>query len=226
MMLGPSYRILRAAWIMARAFTPHPVFAVLSFPWTLVSVIPGTLRGGLYLDSTRTGMVMLYRSRMLLDILIVTPVMILYFLAAAGVIGALGELIPYAGVFLVTWGVLMILAIVGFVFLLPRGGGSMLPWGPETPHGQRWEVAGLAQMPGTRFTAIQLALRVINEVPPAGAVIIAIANSATMLHQYQRLGFTAGPEHRVHKVVQEQHERPPRSVSSDDHPRTRPSAAP
>ena len=209
---------------MARAFTPHPVFAVLSFPWTLVSVIPGTLRGGLYLDSTRTGMVMLYRSRMLLDILLVTPVMILYFLAAGGVIGALGGLVSDTGVFLVMWGVLMILAFVGFVFLLPRGGGSMFPWGPETPNGQRWEIAGLAQMPGTRFTAIQLALRIINEVPPAGAVVVAIANSVKMLHQYQRLGFTAGPKHRVHKVVSES---PPlHPVSSDENPRTRPSAAP
>lgn len=44
----PCYRIFRAAWIMARAFTPHLVLAPLALPWTLLSVIPGTLRRGLY----------------------------------------------------------------------------------------------------------------------------------------------------------------------------------
>lgn len=64
----PCYRIFRAAWVMARAFTPHLVLAPLALPWTFLSVIPGTLRRGLYLDPTRTGLVMLYRSNRILAV--------------------------------------------------------------------------------------------------------------------------------------------------------------
>lgn len=48
--------------------------------------------------------------------------------------------------------------MIELLFLLPRGGGSLFPWGPETPDRPRWEIAGLAQLPGTRLTGIQLAL--------------------------------------------------------------------
>lgn len=193
----PSYHFLRAAWIMARAFTPHPALALLAYPWTLISITPGTLRGGLYLDPTRTGMVMLYRSMMLLDVLIAVPVVVVFFIAVGTAASALSTLLPggVAALFV------FVLAVAGLLFLLPRGGGSLFPWGPETPKGQRWEIAGLAQMPGTRLTAIQLALRVLDEVPPPGAVIIATANSADLYRQYRSFGFTGGPKHRVHKVV-------------------------
>lgn len=42
----PDYRIDRAVWIMAREFTPHFVLAPPALQWTLLSVIPGTLRRG------------------------------------------------------------------------------------------------------------------------------------------------------------------------------------
>ena len=53
----PSPRILRAAWIMACAFSPNRVVAVCAYPWAVLSILPGTIRRGLYLDDTRTGMV-------------------------------------------------------------------------------------------------------------------------------------------------------------------------
>ena len=71
----------------------------------------------------------------------------------------------------------------------------------ETPDGERWELAGLAQLPGTRLTALPLAMRVVREVPPEGAVVVATANTPEQYRQYQRLGFTGGPKRRVHRVV-------------------------
>lgn len=73
--------------------------------------------------------------------------------------------------------------------------------GPETPEGQRWEIAGLAQLPGTRLTGIQLALRALDTAPLAGSVVVATANSADLYRQYQAFGFTDGPEHHVHRVI-------------------------
>lgn len=193
----PSYRFLRAAWIMARAFTPHPALALLAYPWTLISITPGTVRGGLYLDPTRTGMVLLYRSMMLLDVLIAVPVVLVFFIAVGTAASALSALLPGGIAALVVF----VLAVSGLLFLLPRGGGSLFPWGPETPKGQRWEIAGLAQLPGTRLTGIQLALRALETVPPSGAVVVATANSADLYRQYQAFGFTGGPKHRVHKII-------------------------
>lgn len=193
----PSFRLPRAAWIMARAFTPNLIVALLALPWTVVMILPGMLRKGLFIDPTGTGMVMLYRSRMLLDLLILLPLMMVLIPAIPSTLMAV---LP------ARWGLLACAAIllalvVGFLPLLPREGGSVFPWGPETPKGQRWEIAGLAQLPGTHLTAIQLALRVIDTVPPAGAVIVATAGSARLFDQYQRFGFTPGPKHRVHKVI-------------------------
>ncbi len=194
----PSYRIDRAAWIMARAFTPHLVLAPLALPWTFLSVIPGMLRRGLYLDPSRTGMVMLYPSSPVSDVLVLFPIMLVafaaYFAAASAVsslAGWLALLVPTA----------TLVVLIGLLFLLPRGGGSLVPWGPETPEGQRWEIAGLAQLPGTRLTGIQLALRALDTVPPPGAVVVATANSADLYRQYQAFGFTGGPKHRVHRVI-------------------------
>lgn len=151
---------------MARAYTPHLVIAAFAVPWALISILPGAVRKGLYLDPSRTGMVLLYRSRTLLDMLIVTPAMLAAGLMVGTVVRTLAALIPVGWAAPVLWLATLLAACVGILYLLPRQGGSMLPWGPETPAGPRWEIAGLAQMPGTRLTGIQLALRAIDEVPP------------------------------------------------------------
>lgn len=183
---------------MARAFTPHALLAPLALPWTLLSVIPGTLRRGLYLDPTRTGMVMLYRSSPVLDVLVLIPIILIvfgaYFVAAAARVNIAGWLalaLPVATV----------VFMIGLLFLLPRGGESLFPWGLETPAGPRWEITGLAQLPGTRLTGIQLALRALDTVPPPGSVIVATANSEDLYRQYQAFGFIGGPQHRVHRVA-------------------------
>lgn len=197
----PTYRILRAGWIMARAFTPHPVLAPLAYPWTIMTTIPGTLRRGLYLDPTRTGMVMIYRSNQLLDALIVMPIVFAVMIGYMGLAPSLIWSIAPDSMVGPLFAAISLLLVVGILFLLPRGGGAMFPFGPETPKGDRWEVAGLAQLPGTQFTAIQLALRALETVPPSGAVVIATANSSKLVRQYQAFGFTEGKSNRVYKIV-------------------------
>lgn len=182
---------------MARAFTPHSALALLAFPWTFMSILPGMLRGGLYLDPSRTGMVMLYRSSMLLDVVIATPFVLVCFVLLGLARAVLALALPGVAATLAVF----VVAVAGALFLIPRGGGSVVPWGPETPKGPRWEIAGLAQLPGTRLTAIQLALRALETVPPRGAVVVATANTELLYRQYQRFGFTGGLSRRVHKVI-------------------------
>lgn len=198
----PSYRVLRAGWVMARAFTPTSVTAVLALPWTVLAVLPGALRGGLFLDPTGTGMVLLSRWRLGLDLLVLLPVMATvtagatagFWLIAATAPGALAPL-------LVLTALLVAAGLTGALFLLPARGGSAVPFGPETPPGPRWEIAGLAQLPGTRLTALQTARRALTTVPPPGAVVVAAATTPAQYEQYQRFGFTGGPQRRVHRVT-------------------------
>lgn len=194
---SPSFRWWRGAWIMARAFAPNMALALLALPWTLLMVLPGMLRKGLFIDRTGTGMVMLYRSRMLLDTLIlIPPVLVVAIITPVVVMTVLpASWGPYV------FGAGLLALIAGFVPLLPRRGGSVSPWGPETPKGERWEIAGLAQLPGTRLTAIQLALRALDTIPPAGAVVVAAANSDRLFDQYQRFGFTSGKKRRVYRII-------------------------
>ena len=60
---------------------------------------------------------------------------------------------------------------------------------------------GGEQLPGTRLTGIQLALRALDTIPPEGSVIVATANSEDLYRQYQAFGFTGGPKHRVHRIA-------------------------
>lgn len=196
----PSRRVFRAAWVMARAYTPNLPVALLALPWTLVAVIPAALRRGLYLDRTGTGMVVLYRSALLLDTLILLPLIFPAMLAAIAVTVAFATQMPLWATAALVLAVIF-LAMTGLVAIQPQKGGSTVPWGPETPDGERWELAGLAQLPGTRLTALPLAMRVVREVPPEGAVVVATANTPEQYRQYQRLGFTGGPKRRVRRVV-------------------------
>ncbi|ALU38891.1 hypothetical protein AS188_03045 [Kocuria flava] len=69
----PSQRALRGSWVMVRAFTAHRAWAVLALPWTLVALVPATVRGGLFLEPTPTGMVLLDRLRPALDAPVLAP---------------------------------------------------------------------------------------------------------------------------------------------------------
>ena len=91
--------------------------------------------------------------------------------------------------------------LVGAVIALVQPGGTTLSAsGPETPKGDRWMVAALAQLPGTRMTAVMLARRLIEQAPP-GSIIVAAAATDALLARYVRAGFTAGRARRVYRVV-------------------------
>lgn len=80
------------------------------------------------------------------------------------------------------------------------GGAMTMPVGSETPHGERWAVSGLAQLPGTRMSGLLLA-RSLTEHAPAGAVIVAVAATDHHLRAYKALGYTEGRSRRVYRIV-------------------------
>lgn len=115
--------------------------------------------------------------------LVLFPIMLIafgaYFAAASALTNIPGRLA-------LTLPAATVVFTIGLLFLLPRSGGSLFPWDPETPAGPRWEIAGLTQLPGTRLTGIQLALRTLDTIPPTGAVIVATANSEDLYRQCPR----------------------------------------
>ncbi len=192
----------RAAWIAARACTPNVVTAWLSVPVYGFSILPMTVRGGLYLDGTRTGTVLFARRRPVLDGLLIAGV----------TLGAFGLWV--ASILLLDEAVLLaagmcvyLLFLVGSVIALVQPGGTTLSAsGPETPKGDRWMIAALAQLPGTRLTAVILAKQLLERVP-AGGIVVAAAATDPLRDAYVRAGFTAGGGRRVYRDDGESRER-------------------
>ena len=186
----------RAAWISARASTPNRPLAVLSVPIYAFSIVPMTLRGGLYLDESRTGTVLFARRRPIRDGLVIG-----LWTAAAFVLWVASILIVDAVVMLLLGMLVYAALLVGAVIALVQPGGTTLSAsGPETPKGDRWMVAALAQLPGTRMTAVMLARRLIEQAPQ-GSIIVAAAASDALLARYVRAGFTRGRARRVYRVL-------------------------
>lgn len=186
----------RAAWISARASTPNVPLAVLSVPIYAFSILPMTLRGGLHLDSTRTGTVLFARRRPILDGLVVALVTV-----AAFVLWVVCTLVfDTTTVLLLGFSIYAVLLLGAVIALVQPGGTTLSASGPETPKGDRWMVAALAQLPGTRLTAVLLARRLIEHAP-AGSVLVAAAATDALLERYVRAGFTAGRARRVYRLV-------------------------
>ncbi|KAB1639099.1 hypothetical protein [Pseudoclavibacter terrae] len=194
----------RAAWISARASTPNVPLAVLSVPIYAFSILPMTLRGGLYLDESRTGTVLFARRRPILDGLVVVLV------TAAAFVLWVACILLFDTMLMLLLGMLVYAALlVGAVIALVQPGGTTLSAsGPETPKGDRWMVAALAQLPGTRMTAVMLARRLIEHAPP-GSVLVAAAATDALLERYVRAGFTAGRARRVYRLVPPRTQRNP-----------------
>ena len=107
----------------------------------------------------------------------------------------------------ITWGpisgLVVLLVLTGFLLagFLVLGSSSMgVPAGRETPRGDRYQIAALAQRPGTRLSAIQLALQLRDSLP-TGAMLVAVADNDRLLEGYVRLGFTRGRGRRVHWIA-------------------------
>ena len=103
---------------------------------------------------------------------------------------------------LVALGVVWFYASVIVVVICTGVDSAATAVGPGTPKGQRWVIAGLAQRPGTRMTAVLLAKDLVAKLP-TGAVRVAAAADADerLLARYVRLGFTAGHKRRVHRII-------------------------
>lgn len=194
----------RAAWISARASTPNTPLAVLSVPIYAFSIVPMTLRGGLYLDASRTGTVLFARRRPILDGVVVGLVTAAAFaLWVAGILLFDTMLVLLLG--MLAYAALLIGAVIA---LVQPGGTTLSASGPETPKGERWMVAALAQLPGTRMTAVMLARRLIEQAPP-GSILVAAAATDALHERYVRAGFTAGRARRVYRLVPPRTQRNP-----------------
>ncbi|MDZ5076755.1 hypothetical protein [Nesterenkonia sp. HG001] len=185
-------RAFSLAWLMATAFVKTRLSAVLAFPLAVLMLAPYAIRGQLYETPQGDGMVIFGRYRVVVEFLIVAVMMVPLFAVYVWIFEVHG--FGWATTY---WAVLMFLLLAGATAL---GQGSMtLPTGRETPRGRRWQVAALAQRPGTRLSAVQMALRLRDTLPP-GAVLVASAASDELVRKYEQLGFTEGKNRRVYWI--------------------------
>lgn len=186
---APRHRFFALAWLMCCAFAPNRFLAVLSYPLALLILVPYAARRHIYEASDRNGMVVFGSFSMVKDTLIIAAVMVALFVLfswASGFWGPVGSLV-----------FLMALTSILLAGLFAFGSSSMgVPVGRETPRGYRYQVAALAQRPGTRLSALQLALQLRDSLPP-GAVLVAVADNDRLLEGYTRLGFIPGGGRRV-----------------------------
>ena len=191
----------RAAWVMARAFTPWAVLAAVVVPLFVVVVLVYAVRGSAYLDPTRTGVVIIARHRPVLDGVFVVVVCFLLMVLGSVMGMAFGG--GAGGTDWLEWlewvaaGWLM-LAVTIVVASSPGSVASHV--GPETPRENLHTVMGLGQLPGTRLTALLLARRVVASLP-AGTVVAACAATDELTGAYRRLGFLPGNGRRVYLRV-------------------------
>lgn len=186
-------RLFALAWLMSQAFTKHQPGAILAYPVTLLTVGIYLPRRQVYETEDGTGMVIFGRFRISNEL----SAAALVFLAFLGVA-------VLTGVTIGPWG-LNVTALLWLPFALglaqlESGALSMTPVGPETPRGERWQVAALAQRPDTRLSAVLLTRRLLGSLP-SGAVAVAAAADDRLLEAYQRLGFTKGKRKRVYLVA-------------------------
>ncbi|WP_150462940.1 hypothetical protein [Nesterenkonia ebinurensis] len=172
------------------AFAPNRIMAYFSVPVAMMILLPYAIRRQVYESADGNGMVIFGPYRLVRDMAILVvlflPALVLYF----WVMVRFGPI--YASIL---WAVGMGLLGIGLAGI---GRGSMvMPTGSETPEGDRWQIAGLAQRPGTRLSALPLALR-LRDSAPAGTVVVAAAQNDRLLAGYKRLGFTEGKDRRVY----------------------------
>lgn len=177
-------------WLMCLAFAPNRFLAALACPLGLLILTPYAVRRQFFETADRHGMVVFGPFSMVKDSVILAVAMSPVFVVNVWA--------P------ITWGpisgLVVLLVLTGFLLagLVVLGSSSTgIPVGRETPRGDRYQIAALAQRPGTRISAIQLALRLRNSLP-VGAVLVAVAHSDRLLEGYVRLGFTRGAGRRVY----------------------------
>lgn len=193
----------RTTWIMSRAFTPNVACAILVLPLIVPVCAVQILRRAAYLDQTRTGMVCVARYRPIREALLSVVVVF-------AVLGPFGSVAAYAATALdveaivtVPFTLFMTWIVAGTVVLmLCMADNVATPVGPETPRHDLHTLAGLAQLPGTRLTALHLARRVVTALPD-GTVVATVAANDALHRAYVRLGFRPGHKRRAYLIVGE-----------------------
>lgn len=191
---APLHRVFGLAWLMTRAFTRGRANAVSAYPFCLLIALISGAMGQLYESEDGHGVVIFGRHRLWLEALI------------AGVIFLLGMTLVFVMIPVIGPApVAVVSSLVGLAFVLgiaqlAPGAQSTTPVGAETPAGDRWQVGGLAQRPGTRLSALVLARRLIGSAP-TGTVIVAGAADDQLLTAYERFGFTRGRSKRVYLIA-------------------------
>ncbi len=190
---SPVRNVFSLGWLMSLGFGRSSARAVCAYPMSVLTVLVYLIRGHVYETADGDGMVIFGRYRLWLDSLIVgvafAPLALLY-VWLISVTDALSAGLVWA-------------AFMGLIFggVAAMGQSSVgFPTGPETPDGERWQIAGLAQRPGTRLSALQLG-RALVEATPSGAVVVAAAADDRLVAAYQRFGFKRGRNRRVYKVI-------------------------
>lgn len=193
--------MLRASWVMARAFTANAVLAVAAMPFVVLTIACYALRRAVYLDPTRTGVVIIARHKPWLDGLIAAALAIPAF-TLLGLVNGYAAAADDGGHWL-TWltqGVIALFFLSFLVMMLSSPGSFVSTVGPETPRTNLHALMGLSQLPGTRLTALPLARSVVGALPADSTVAVAAATDE-LARAYERLGFVAGPKRRLHLIV-------------------------
>lgn len=190
---APLRRAFALAWLMSQAFTKHQPGAILAYPVCLLTVGIYLPRRQVYETGDGTGMVIFGRFRIRNEV------------GAAGLLClAVLAAVALLGVTVGPWGI----SLANLVWLpfalgltqLNQGALSMTPVGPETPTGDRWQIAALAQRPDTRLTALLLARKLLGSLP-SETIVVAAAADDRLRAAYERCGFARGKAKRVYFTV-------------------------
>lgn len=185
------HRIFALSWLLARGFTQDRIGAIFAYPACLVFLIPGIFMGRIFESSDTHGMVLFWHHRRSKG-LIATAVLVVAVLW--GLLFWWFRSSPDA-VFLLYWVFLILLLvwprIIGIHHLNNRATGA------ETPKGERWQLGGVVQRPGTRISAVLLAWELMDRIGPGGTVV-AVAPDKKWFKALQRFGFTPGHALRVY----------------------------
>lgn len=204
----------RAAWIIAAAFADVSRLAgarrwrwlgVLhaAAAWPLAASLAATaaLRGALYVGAERSGVVCLGPEGSRSGPSVVAPVSITWtVIGTPMVVGPILLGLPPAAL-AVCFTLVAGLVAVGFEPYWPRKRPKLEGVAGPVPDGPRWEVAMLAQLPGTKSEAPWLARRIISELVPRGAVVLATPRTAELEAAYIALGFGPVDGRRVAFIV-------------------------
>lgn len=198
--------IPRATWLLARAFTSTSplgkrlhnaraarLHAAVASPILALIVSSSAIARHLYLDTSRTGMVILEPKNSIRAMLGWVAVFIPLLLAAA-LLGVAAALFPSG----LVETVLVVLASVSVGLLVEMLVGrrptreERAKWRQlrrPLPKGRRWDLMMLAQLPGTERAAVLLARRLLLAVPPPGTIVVVAARTSDLHRKYRNHGF-------------------------------------